>query len=88
MLSTLYAYQAYFYCFQDESLVAEAVMPDSIGNTTYWTNSEREDVYKDDLFGMNSIRKLVIWVTAADGDNVEGTPQVEAQNFLLDYFAD
>ena len=86
MLSSLYAYQAFLYCFNDYDLVTEAVMPDSVGGTTYYTPSERYDIYHDSYYGMDTIRKLITWVTAADGLNEEGSLQNDVQKQLLSHF--
>ena len=79
MLSSLYAYQAYEYCFNDYDLVGEAVLPTSVAGNTYYTPSERYDIYHDPDYGMDTIRKLITWVTATDGLNEEGSVQSEAQ---------
>ena len=66
MLSTIYAYNAYKYIFYDSELVMKAVLAN-------FNTSAATEIYEDSKFGMNSVRKLVTWVIAADGDYVLGT---------------
>ena len=83
MLSTLYAYNAYNYFFFDQNMVNETVLPVS---DTYFTIDQRVIIYKDPYFGLDSVRKLITWVIAADGARTEGSPQLKAYNLLLKHF--
>lgn len=71
MLSTLYAYNAYQYFFYSEQMVNDTVLPVS---DTYFDEDQRAIIYKDPYFGLDSVRKLITWVVAADGDRTEGSP--------------
>ena len=35
----------------------------------------QNEIYTDSTYGMDSVRKLLIWVIAADGPNDPDTPQ-------------
>ncbi len=63
-------------------------MPESVDDVDYFTPSQREDIYYDEYFGMNSTRKLVLWVTATDGPNYEDSEQRKAQDFIVEHFSD
>ena len=52
--------------FSDSSLVYEGVLSNSS-----FTEEQQDYIYHDEYYGMNSTRKLVMWVTAADGDEIE-----------------
>lgn len=66
MLHTLYAYNAYYYFFNDTNLV-------NVGALKNLPSSNRTDIYNDRLFGMDNVKKLITWVTATDGPNQKGT---------------
>ena len=52
--------------FSDSSLVYEGVL-----SSSSFTEEQQDYIYHDEYYGMNSTRKLVMWVTAADGDEKE-----------------
>ena len=72
LLHTLYAYNAYYYAFNDSSIVDQGVLKN-------FSPSNRADIYSDKRYGMDSTRKLINWVIAADGPTpaVKGTEQYE-----------
>lgn len=60
MLSRFYAYNAYEYLFQDESLVLQGVLAGL-------SPVDQVSVYTDPKFGMNTVEKLTFWVYANEG---------------------
>ncbi len=70
MVSSLYAWQAYFYCFKESDCIEKAVLPESVDGVPFFDSDQRKAILKDDHFGMNTIHKLVLWVIAADYTNV------------------
>lgn len=81
MLQTFYAYQAYYYLFNDTSLVKVGVLPNS-----YFTPTEQDEIYFNSKFGMDSVSKLITWVVATDGPNAPGSIQRKAYDSLLAYY--
>ena len=78
MLSTLYAYNAYYYFFNDTAQVYA-------GALAGFKASDRVDIYYDSKYGMDSVKKLITWVTAADG-NFTQNAQMEANADLKNHF--
>ena len=64
ILTRFYAYNAFFYFFNDTNLVEVGFFGPDINP------SDQTAIYKDDHFGMDSQYKLCFWVVAADPDNV------------------
>ena len=80
MLSNIYSYNAYNYFFYDEDQVNKAVLAS-------FTPSDAQDIYTDPKYGMNTPRKLIAWVIAADGNFTANTEQTLAYDALKTYFA-
>ncbi len=83
MVNTLYAYNAFHYFFYDQDMVNEVVLPI---RDDYFNATSQKAIYKDDRFGMNSVRKLITWIIAADGPNAEHTAQRVAYDLILNHF--
>ena len=62
MLSLLYAYNAYYYIFDNYSDVKSVVLAD-------FDSDQQLHIYRNSDLGMNTVEKLVVWVTAADGED-------------------
>ena len=55
-----------------------------MGVLAQFSTSEQALIYKDNQFGMDSVRKLLTWVIAAGGPSEE--EQKAAQQLLVDHF--
>ena len=65
MLTRYYAYNAYFYYFNDTDLVGAGVF----GPDSSIAPNQQTAIYDDPRFGMGSPQVLQAWVVAADPDN-------------------
>ncbi len=83
MLNTLFAYNAFHYFFYDQDMVNVAVLPI---REDYFNETSQAAIYTDSRFGMNSVRKLITWIIAADGPNKAHTPQRVAYDLILNHF--
>jgi hypothetical protein len=67
-------------------MVYEVVIPES---EDYFTADQQEAIYTDKYFGLNSVRKLITWVIAADEvDTGREILTNSTYSMLLDYFKD
>ena len=78
ILSNLYAYQAYFYLFNDCQQVNQGVLPD-------FSPEQQDAIYGDYKYGMDTVYKLMIWVIASDGTKDE---KADAKSTLLAHFSE
>ena len=78
ILSNLYAYQAYFYLFNDCQQVNQGVLPN-------FSPEQQDAIYGDYKYGMDTVYKLMIWVIASDGTKDE---KADAKSTLLAHFSD
>jgi len=60
MLSRFYAYNAYEYLFNDQTLVNQGVLASL-------SAADQTAVYTNEKFGMNTVEKLTFWVYANEG---------------------
>ena len=73
-MDTLIAYNAYYYFFNDTSLVNSYVL----GN---FDVNQKSTIYSDTTFGLGSVRTLANWVAAARGSEF-------MTNRIISYFTD
>ena len=78
LVTRYYAYNAFFFFFQDW----QNLEPGVFGNETI-APSDQTKIYEDETYGMNSQFKLCYWVRAADPDNIY---RMEDAKFLQIYF--
>lgn len=74
-LTRFYAYNAFFYVFNDQSMVDAGVLASL-------SPADRATVYSDPFVGMDSVSKLAFWVAA----NIEG-PTSAYWTTIVDYYA-
>lgn len=71
MLYRYYSYNAFYYMFNDYSLVRAGVLGDL-------SDADAATVYNDDLYGMSNITPLTYWVFANQGI---GTSYADIQTY-------